>query len=91
MLGKGRAWEAKEIRWAAVTLNQSEVKKKLGKYFKSSSALHIPVSIPPFDYGFRKQCESEIGRIRNQREDEKQDGGCEIIQNRVTRMPQQLG
>lgn len=35
-----------------------------------------------------KQCESEIGRIRNQREDEKQEGGCEIIQNRVTRMPQ---
>lgn len=38
-----------------------------------------------------KQCESDIARIRNQREDEKQDGGCEIIQNRVTRMPQSLG
>lgn len=38
-----------------------------------------------------KQCESDIARIRKQREDEKQDGGCEIIQNRVTRMPQSLG
>lgn len=38
-----------------------------------------------------KQCESEIGRIRNQREDEKQDGGCKITQNRVTRVPQSLG